>query len=255
MDLLGEHDGGLEDAIVEGRMEEFVEAKFAPAPWAQKAFRYAKQRMTDGARTLVSKRRQSIRPITIARIIEIGTLSSQRNDIDATTCKDYLATSSGRASALAECREMREGNPHSMTISPPPALSLYFSPAGDLERVPALAETANGSSQSSAVQRSRPKRLRGSGQNARGGFKQNARPTRAILDSHTANAYLHFMMAHEYEEMATTFGRSEYATRAIEEYKMALNYDPASNTLSAIWPSCISARGESGKRCSPRRIG
>ena len=31
----------------------------------------------------------------------------------------------------------------------------------------------------------------------------------------TANAYFHFMMAHEYEEMATTFGRSEYATRAI----------------------------------------
>jgi len=48
----------------------------------------------------------------------------------------------------------------------------------------------------------------------------------------TANAYLHFMMAHEYEEMATTFGRSEYATRAIEEYKMALNDDPASKYLN-----------------------
>jgi tetratricopeptide (TPR) repeat protein len=49
----------------------------------------------------------------------------------------------------------------------------------------------------------------------------------------TASAYFHFMMAHEYEEMATTFGRSEYATRAIEEYKMALNADPASKYLNS----------------------
>jgi tetratricopeptide (TPR) repeat protein len=41
------------------------------------------------------------------------------------------------------------------------------------------------------------------------------------------------MMAHEYEEMATTFGRSEYATRAIEEYKMALNADPQSKYLNS----------------------
>jgi tetratricopeptide (TPR) repeat protein len=49
----------------------------------------------------------------------------------------------------------------------------------------------------------------------------------------TAGAYYHFMMAHEYEEMATTFGRSEYATRAIEEYKMALNADPQSPYLNS----------------------
>lgn len=46
-------------------------------------------------------------------------------------------------------------------------------------------------------------------------------------------AYYHYMMAHEYEEMATTFGRSEYATRAIEEYKMALNEDPSSKYLNS----------------------
>ncbi|HKO11551.1 MAG TPA: tetratricopeptide repeat protein [Acidobacteriaceae bacterium] len=49
----------------------------------------------------------------------------------------------------------------------------------------------------------------------------------------TAGAYYHYMMAHEYEEMATTFGRSEYATRAIEEYKMALNADPSSKYLNS----------------------
>src|SRR5579875_748329 len=47
-----------------------------------------------------------------------------------------------------------------------------------------------------------------------------------------AGAYYHYMLAHEYEEMATTFGRSEYATRAIEEYKMALNDDPSSKYLN-----------------------
>lgn len=49
----------------------------------------------------------------------------------------------------------------------------------------------------------------------------------------TAEAYYHYMLAHEYEEMATTLGRSEYATRAIEEYKMALNDDPTSTFLNS----------------------
>ncbi len=40
------------------------------------------------------------------------------------------------------------------------------------------------------------------------------------------------MLAHEYEEMAATFGRPEYATRAVEEYKLALNADPDSKYLN-----------------------
>ena len=47
------------------------------------------------------------------------------------------------------------------------------------------------------------------------------------------NSYYHYMMAREYEEMATTLGRSEYANRAIEEYKMALNGDPSSPYLNS----------------------
>src|SRR6185437_15252503 len=47
-----------------------------------------------------------------------------------------------------------------------------------------------------------------------------------------ADAYYHYMLAHEYEEMANTYGRSEYATRAVEEYKMALNDDPDSTFLN-----------------------
>lgn len=46
-------------------------------------------------------------------------------------------------------------------------------------------------------------------------------------------AYYHYALAHSYEEMATTYGRPEYATRAIEEYKLALNADPESPYLNA----------------------
>ncbi|GGG94984.1 tetratricopeptide repeat protein [Silvibacterium dinghuense] len=47
-----------------------------------------------------------------------------------------------------------------------------------------------------------------------------------------AAAYYHYMLAHEYEELAMTTGRSEYATRAGEEYKLALNNDPTSKFLN-----------------------
>ncbi len=47
-----------------------------------------------------------------------------------------------------------------------------------------------------------------------------------------ASAYYHYMLAHEYEDMANTYGRPEYATRAIEEYKLALNADPSSKYLN-----------------------
>jgi tetratricopeptide (TPR) repeat protein len=47
-----------------------------------------------------------------------------------------------------------------------------------------------------------------------------------------AEAYYHYMLAHEYEEMANTYGRPEYSTRAVEEYKLALDADPNSNFLN-----------------------
>lgn len=48
-----------------------------------------------------------------------------------------------------------------------------------------------------------------------------------------ASAYYHYALAHSYEEMATTYGRPDYATRAIEEYKLALNADPDSPYLNS----------------------
>jgi tetratricopeptide (TPR) repeat protein len=46
-------------------------------------------------------------------------------------------------------------------------------------------------------------------------------------------AYYHFMMAHMYEEMVSTYGRADYATKAIEEYRSAIENDPSSDYLNA----------------------
>jgi tetratricopeptide (TPR) repeat protein len=47
-----------------------------------------------------------------------------------------------------------------------------------------------------------------------------------------ALAYYHLALANTYEEEAVTQGRPELVTQAIEEYKLALNADPASPQLS-----------------------
>jgi tetratricopeptide (TPR) repeat protein len=45
-------------------------------------------------------------------------------------------------------------------------------------------------------------------------------------------AYYHLALAHTYEDMAVNTGRQDYATRAVEEYKLALNSDPNSAFLN-----------------------
>ena len=47
-----------------------------------------------------------------------------------------------------------------------------------------------------------------------------------------STAYYHAALAHTYEDMATNYGRQEYVTRAVEEYKLALNADPNSSELA-----------------------
>jgi tetratricopeptide (TPR) repeat protein len=44
-------------------------------------------------------------------------------------------------------------------------------------------------------------------------------------------AYYHYGLAHLYEEMAVNAGRPDYATQAVEEYKLALGADPNSTLL------------------------
>ncbi len=46
-------------------------------------------------------------------------------------------------------------------------------------------------------------------------------------------AYYHFMLAHMYEELATSYQQPEFASKAIEEYKLAIENDPGSAFLNA----------------------
>ncbi len=48
-----------------------------------------------------------------------------------------------------------------------------------------------------------------------------------------AAAYYHFALAHMYEEQVATYGRSELANKAIEEYRLAIDADPTSAYLTS----------------------
>ena len=48
-----------------------------------------------------------------------------------------------------------------------------------------------------------------------------------------ATAYYHFTMAHMYEELVSMYGRADYANKAIEEYRLAIDNDPNSDYLNA----------------------
>ena len=55
---------------------------------------------------------------------------------------------------------------------------------------------------------------------------ETAKPDRAA-------AYYHFSMGHMYEVMMAMYGRSDYANKAIEEYRLAIQNDPSSEFLNA----------------------
>lgn len=57
--------------------------------------------------------------------------------------------------------------------------------------------------------------------------------TPSLTTPDRASSYYHAALAHTYEEMATNYGRQDYATRAEEEFKLALNADPQSPELAA----------------------
>jgi tetratricopeptide (TPR) repeat protein len=48
-----------------------------------------------------------------------------------------------------------------------------------------------------------------------------------------AAAYYHYSMAHIYEELVTVYGRSDLASKAIEEYRAAIDADPSSGYLNS----------------------
>jgi len=57
--------------------------------------------------------------------------------------------------------------------------------------------------------------------------------TKAPAQPDKAAAYYHFMMAHMYEEMVSSMGRADYANKAVEEYRAAIENDPDSDYLNA----------------------
>jgi tetratricopeptide (TPR) repeat protein len=61
---------------------------------------------------------------------------------------------------------------------------------------------------------------------------QSASSSKAKVPDHAA-AYYHFALAHMYEEQVATYGRSELANKAIEEYRAAIEADPTSAYLTS----------------------
>src|SRR5712675_1413257 len=47
-------------------------------------------------------------------------------------------------------------------------------------------------------------------------------------------AYYHYAVAHMYEEQITIYGRSDLATKATEEYRLAIDADPSSEFLTSV---------------------
>jgi tetratricopeptide (TPR) repeat protein len=58
-------------------------------------------------------------------------------------------------------------------------------------------------------------------------------PTAAPHKVDRAAAYYHYALAHTYEEQVAAYGRSELATKAIEEYRLAIEADPGSEYLTS----------------------
>jgi tetratricopeptide (TPR) repeat protein len=58
-------------------------------------------------------------------------------------------------------------------------------------------------------------------------------PATTIHKPDKAAAYYHFTMAHMYEEEMQAYGRSDLVSKAIEEYRQAIEADPTSEYLTA----------------------
>ncbi len=62
---------------------------------------------------------------------------------------------------------------------------------------------------------------------------QSKSPQSAPSKPDRAAAYYHYTLAHMYEEQVTIYGRSELASKAMEEYRLAIEGDPSSEFLTS----------------------
>src|SRR5215831_15552275 len=60
-----------------------------------------------------------------------------------------------------------------------------------------------------------------------------ASPAAAPHKVDKAAAYYHYSLAHMYEEQVAVYGRSEMASKAIDEYRLAIEADPSSEYLTS----------------------
>jgi tetratricopeptide (TPR) repeat protein len=58
-------------------------------------------------------------------------------------------------------------------------------------------------------------------------------PAKPATEPNRAEAYYHFALAHMYEDMIATTGRMEYVSKAIDEYKLAIENDPSNGYLNS----------------------
>ena len=64
--------------------------------------------------------------------------------------------------------------------------------------------------------------------------RSDAKPSQsAPHKADKAAAYYHYTLAHMYEEMVTAYGRSDLASKATEEYRLAIEADPSSEFLNS----------------------
>ncbi len=60
-----------------------------------------------------------------------------------------------------------------------------------------------------------------------------AQSGKAARSADKSSAYYHYSLGHIYEELATMYGRSEYANKAAEEDRLAIENDPSSEFLNS----------------------
>jgi tetratricopeptide (TPR) repeat protein len=71
-----------------------------------------------------------------------------------------------------------------------------------------------------------------------------AAPSASAKQPDRTDAYYHFQLGHIYEEMVATSGRAEFASQAAEEYKAALQADPASPYLALTLAELYASTGD-----------
>lgn len=114
--------------------------------------------------------------------------------------------------------------------------SLTFA-QGSLALAILLASTAAFAQPASHSQQSRPTAAAPAPRSSTPAPAQAATPNRA-------DAYYHFQLGHIYEEEVAVTGRTEYATKAIDEYKAALAADPNSSYLASSLAELYARTGD-----------